>query len=162
MKFATKNKTCPSLNLGFDNKLIEEVEANKFRGLQIDKNLNWKKHIEYIIPKPSCMLRHEDSHIPLMTIDTLKLAYFTYFNSVLSYGLIFWGNSRDSNKVFCIQKKIIRIMAGVKSRVSCRKLFRPLASEFILCLLLFVVENLDKFQRNTDVHNLNTWRNGKK
>jgi hypothetical protein len=54
-------------------------------------------------------------------------------------------------------------MAGVKSRVSCRKLFwkfnlLPLASEFILCLLSYVVENLDKFKRNTDVHNLNTRR----
>jgi hypothetical protein len=52
-------------------------------------------------------------------------------------------------------------MAGVKSRVSCRKLFwkfniLPLANEFILCLLSFVVENLDKFKRNADVHNLNT------
>jgi hypothetical protein len=52
-------------------------------------------------------------------------------------------------------------MAGVKSRVSCGKLFQkfnilPLASEIILCLLPYVVENLDKFQRNTDVHNLNT------
>jgi hypothetical protein len=52
-------------------------------------------------------------------------------------------------------------MEGVKSRFSCRKLFwkfhiLPLASEFILCLLSFVVENLDKFQINTDAHNLNT------
>jgi hypothetical protein len=98
-----------------------------------------------------------------MTMNTLKLVYFAYFNSVLSYGLIFWGNSTDINKVFYIQKKIIRIMAGVKIRVSCRKLFRkfnvlPLPSEFVLCLVSFVVENLDKFQRNTDVHNLNTRR----
>jgi hypothetical protein len=54
-------------------------------------------------------------------------------------------------------------MADVKSRVSCRKLFwkfniLPLASEFILYLLSFEAENLDKFQRNTDVHNLNTRR----
>jgi hypothetical protein len=52
-------------------------------------------------------------------------------------------------------------MAGVKSRVCFRKSFwkfniLPLASEFVLCLLSFVVENLDKFQRNTNVHNLNT------
>jgi hypothetical protein len=54
-------------------------------------------------------------------------------------------------------------MAGVKSRVYCRNLFwelniLPFASEFILCLLSFVVENLDKFQRYTDVHNVNTRR----
>jgi hypothetical protein len=39
MKFAAKNKTRPSLNIGFDNKLTE-VEANKVLGLQIDNNLN--------------------------------------------------------------------------------------------------------------------------
>jgi hypothetical protein len=32
----------------------------------------------------------------------------------MSYGVIFWGNSTDSKKVFSIQKKIIRIMTGVK------------------------------------------------
>jgi hypothetical protein len=101
--------------------------------------------------------------VPLMTINTLQLVYIAYFHSVLSYGLIFWGNSTDSSKVFYIQKKIIRIMASVKSRVSCRQLFQKfnilsLASEFILCLLSFVVENLGKFQRNTVAHNLNTRR----
>jgi hypothetical protein len=35
MRFAAKNNTCPTLNIGFDNKLIEEVEANKFLGLQL-------------------------------------------------------------------------------------------------------------------------------
>jgi multidrug resistance efflux pump len=75
-----------------------------------------------------------------MTIGTLKLVYFAYFHCVLSYWLIFWGNSTESNNVFYIQKKIIRIMAGVKSRVSGRRLLwkfniLPLASEFILCLL---------------------------
>jgi hypothetical protein len=88
--------------------------------------------------------------IPLMTMDTLKLVYFAYFHSVLSYGLIFWGNSTDSNKVFYIQKKIIRIMAGVKSSLSCRKFQKfnilPLASEFILCLLSFVVKNWRNFK----------------
>jgi hypothetical protein len=64
----------------------------------------------------------------------------------MSYGVIFWGNSTDSRKVFYIQKKIIRIMVGTKRRASCRELFKkfnilPLASEFLLSLLSFVVEN---------------------
>jgi hypothetical protein len=37
--------------MGFDDKTIEEVETIKFLGLQIDSNLNWKKHIHYIIIK---------------------------------------------------------------------------------------------------------------
>jgi hypothetical protein len=135
----------------------------QFLGLQIDNNLNWKRHIEYIIPKLSSACFTMRTNVPLMRVDTLKLVYYAYFHSVLSYELIFWGNSTDSNKIFIIQKKIIRIMAGVKSRASCRTLFQkfnilPLASEFIFCLLSFVVEHLDKFQRNTDVHKLNTRR----
>jgi hypothetical protein len=53
-----------------------------------------------------------------MKVDTYKLVYFTYLHSILLYGVIFWGNSTDSKKVFTFQKKIIRIMAGVKKEVS--------------------------------------------
>jgi hypothetical protein len=35
-----------------DDKTIEEVRTTKFLDLQAD-NLNWKTHIEYIIPKPT-------------------------------------------------------------------------------------------------------------
>jgi hypothetical protein len=79
----------------------------------------------------------------------------------MSYGIIFWVNSTDSKRVFIIQKKIIRIIAGVKRRVSCRHLFRkfnilPLASEFLLSLLSFIVGNMEKFQTNSNIHNINT------
>jgi hypothetical protein len=42
----------------------------------------------------------------------------------MSYGIIFWRNSMDSKKEFYIQKKIIRIMAGIKRRAHCRELFK--------------------------------------
>jgi hypothetical protein len=52
-------------------------------------------------------------------------------------------------------------MAGVKRRVSCRELFRkfnilPLASEFLLSLLCFIVDNMEKFQTKSDIHSINT------
>jgi hypothetical protein len=61
---------------------------------------------------------------PVLKTDTLKLVYFAYFHSIMSYGVIFWENSTNSKRVFNIQNKIIRIMAGVKRRVSCRELFK--------------------------------------
>jgi hypothetical protein len=54
---------------------------------------------------------------PLLKMDTLKLIYIAYFHSIMSYGVYFWENSSDSKIVFNIQKKIIRIMAGVKTGV---------------------------------------------
>jgi hypothetical protein len=47
------------------------VEANKLLGLQIDNSLNWKKHIEKIIPKLSSACFAMRTVIPLMTIDTV-------------------------------------------------------------------------------------------
>ena len=43
---------------------------------------------------------------------TLKLIYYTFFHSFMSYGIIFWGNLSHSSIIFRIQKKAIRIMEG--------------------------------------------------
>jgi hypothetical protein len=96
-----------------------------------------------------------------MKTETLKLVYFAYFHSIVSYGIIFWGNSTDSKKVFYIQNKFIIIMAGTKRRASYREFFKkfntlPLASKFLLSLLSFVVYNLETFQTNSDIHNIST------
>jgi len=58
-----------------------------------------------------------------VTINTVKMLYYSYFHSIMTYGLFFWGNSPDSIKIFRLQKKIIRIMIGCRSKDSCRKLF---------------------------------------
>jgi len=76
----------------------------------------------------------------------------------MSYGIIFGGNSTDSKSLFYIQKKIIGTMAGTKRRASCRELFKkfnilPLAGEYLLSLSSFLVDDTEKFQRNSDIHN---------
>jgi hypothetical protein len=40
-----------------------------------------------------------------MSQDTLTTIYFSYFHSILSYGIIFWGNSAHSSNIFKIQKE---------------------------------------------------------
>ena len=81
-----------------------------------------------------------------MSASSLKLIYYALFHSVMSYGLIFWGNSSHSSIIFRIQKKAIRIMEGCGNRVLCRNLFKklqifPLTSQYMLSLLTFVVQN---------------------
>jgi hypothetical protein len=82
---------------------------------------------------------------------------YVYFHSILSYGIIFCGNSAYSSNIFKIQKRIIRIIM----RGSCRQLFRnlkilPLKSQYIFSLLLFVAENRDLYESNSEIHNINT------
>jgi hypothetical protein len=73
----------------------------------------------------------------------------------------FWGNSAGVDKVFKLQKRIVRIMAGFRSRCSCRGLFKklgilPVPCRYIFSLMTFVVDNLGSFQTNLTVHGLNT------
>jgi hypothetical protein len=63
--------------------------------------------------------------------------------------------------IFTLQKRIVRIIAGVKSRNSCRNLFMrleilPHPCEYIFTLMNFVVNNQEHFQTNSAVHCVNT------
>jgi hypothetical protein len=56
-----------------------------------------------------------------------------------------------------MQKKIIRIMMGYRSRTSCRNLkILPLASQYIFLLMLFEVKSRDIFISVSEKHNSGT------
>jgi hypothetical protein len=40
------------------------------------------------------------------------------------YGIIFWGNSSNKQKIFKLQKRAIRIITGSTNKDSCRNLFK--------------------------------------
>jgi len=54
-----------------------------------------------------------------VNINTLKSIYYAHFYSSIKYGIIFGGISSNSAKIFTLQKKIVRIMAGAQPRTSC-------------------------------------------
>ena len=84
------------------------------------------KHIYYIIPKLGSA-SYATRSVKLNTLHkTLRMIYYTYFHFIMNYGLLLWGCSSDSAKIFRLQKYIIRIMLGCRSRDSCRKLFKKL------------------------------------
>jgi hypothetical protein len=45
---------------------------------------------------------------------------FACFHSVMEYYIMFWGNLSNSKIIFSVQKKIVRIIAVTKPRISCR------------------------------------------
>ena len=51
------------------------------------------EHIEQVLNKmcTACYALSNIKHIVL--IDTLRVIYFTLINSIISYGIIFWGSS---------------------------------------------------------------------
>jgi hypothetical protein len=95
-----------------------------------------------------------------MSQEVMKLVYYACFYPSLSYGVIFWGNSIDETKIFQMQKVASRIITGSKARDSCRGSFRNLKVvqfhlQYILSLLLFVVDNTSMHNLNSEIHNIN-------
>ena len=46
MVFTPRNKIVNDVNIMIHNEKIERVYTTKFLGVQIDAQLNWKRHIE--------------------------------------------------------------------------------------------------------------------
>jgi hypothetical protein len=79
----------------------------------------------------------------------------------MEYGIIFWGVSVESKRIFQQENRIIGIMTGSTSRISCRMLFwkleiLTLTSQYILSLMRFLSSNFETYTFNTSVHNINT------
>jgi hypothetical protein len=57
-----------------------------------------------------------------MSEDKLRLRYYSYFHSLITYGIVFWRNSSHSIHVFRLQKRITRIIIGSNPKDFCRLL----------------------------------------
>jgi hypothetical protein len=68
-----------------------------------------------------------------------------------------------SIRIFRIQKRVIRSMVGVSSRMSCRQLFKELniltlASSYIFEVTCFIRKYCQSLEQNSKVHQYNTQR----
>ena len=86
---------------------------------------------------------------------------FSYAHSIMSYGIIFWGNSSHSEEIFKVQKRIIRIIMNLSKYTSCRQPFKelnilPVPSQYIISVLLFLIKNKDQFMTDSQIHKITT------
>jgi hypothetical protein len=100
MQFIIKYSSLADLNVGYDNKQISNTSTLSFLGIVIDNTLSWKSHVYMIVPKLSAASYAVRVLKPFMSQDISKMIYLFCFRSILSYGLIFWGNSSSSNNIF--------------------------------------------------------------
>lgn len=145
-----------NINVSYKGNQIHEVDATKFLGITIDKQLNWKAHIADLSKKLSSSAYVLLKLAPVVNRDALLTAYHGLAASVLRYGVIFWGNSTDAKIAFKAQKRCIRAMFGLKKTDSCKPFFDnykilTLPSLYIFEVALFVRYNPQLFLRISDV-----------
>jgi hypothetical protein len=123
VKFAAKS-TSSEITVSYHNNAILSSLNVKFLGIVIESSCNQKAYIAQLLPKlcKACSLMRV---IKLtMSIETLKIVYSSYFHFLITYGIIFWDNSSFSMQILRIQKRIIRVMSGLRPRDSCREAFK--------------------------------------
>ena len=103
--FATKRNMIIDFKIGFNNNFIASSASTKFLGMTINNNLNWNDHVDSITKKLSkaCYMRRNAKIC--MSTSSLIMIYYAFFHSIMSYGIIFWGNSSHSSSIFRLQKK---------------------------------------------------------
>ena len=101
----------------------------KFLDLHLGNQITWKNHIQLFLRKCSsaCFL--------VMWLCSVKLIYYADFYLIVKYGVIFWSNQQNINKMFTVQKRIVRIMLGLGYRSSCRAWFKRLAILTVPCFI---------------------------
>jgi hypothetical protein len=133
----------------------------RFLDLILDDTLSWKKHIEQLMGK-LCSACYALWNIrSVVSQDTLKIVCFAHIHSLLSYGIIFGGNSSYAKKVFMIPKKSIRIITNSKPTDSCRQHFKNLKimtmyCQYIYSLMPHTVNNKQLYTPNSEIHKYRT------
>lgn len=83
----------------------------------------------------------------VLSIGTLWMICFADFYFVIKYGIIFGGYSAYTDRIFILQKRIVKIKAAIGCRSTCGRLFKkldilPIPCQYIFSLMMLVVVKL--------------------
>jgi hypothetical protein len=89
------------------NSVITSINCTKFLGVNIESALSWKDHITELSLRLNKACYAVRAIEPFMSLDTMKMICYSCVHSILSYDIIFWGNSHLNGSIFKIQKRIM-------------------------------------------------------
>jgi hypothetical protein len=90
-------------------------------------------------------------------LEIVRTLYYAYFQSLSSYGLIFWSNSVNVKLIFKLQKRAIRAMTQVPKTTSCKQIFKslrilPLPSLYRYQTLIYIKSSSNNIATNSGLH----------
>jgi hypothetical protein len=106
MQFITKTSSLINVNIMHGNKEIVNICNTQFLGLTLDNTFSWKTHMDKVMPKLSSVCFAIRTIKPFLPQESLKMVYYSYFHSIMTYGLIFWWNS-------CYKKELLDVWWGL-------------------------------------------------
>ena len=124
MLFHTTNKHVKCPDIYIDAIKIDFTDEFNFLGLILDKNLNWKSHVNFIGKKISKTVGIMTKLKNFLPVHALYNIYNALILPHLNYCSSIWG--WQSHNLFKIQKKAIRIITKSRYNAHTNKLFKEL------------------------------------
>jgi hypothetical protein len=161
MQFYTNHHKKLDLQILVNDLIVTNATNIRFLGLQLDNKLTWNAYSHELKTKLNKACYAIRAIKPLVSQNVLITIYYSYFHSVLKYGVMFWGSSAITGDIFKVQKRAIRIITNRCRRESCRPLFKHLKiltvfSQYIFSVLVFMTNNMNLFIFNREIHSINT------
>lgn len=161
VKFVLPNVKSLNHDVMLNNEKLEFVDSTVFLGITLDAKLQWNVHIKSLSGRLSSAAYAVWKIRQLTDVATSRLVYFSYFHSVMSYGILLWGGAADFQSIFILQKRAIRAIYKLRRRDSLRELFKEIniltvPCQYIYEVIMYARRNLDQFTKNSDNHNYNT------
>jgi hypothetical protein len=147
----------------FTDESINTTNECKFLGVTVDCKLQWTSHIEQLCSRLGSAVFAIKKIKDICDTKTAKTVYFSYFHSVMTYGVLVWGGGADFSRAFILQKRAIRSILGMQPRDTCRNAFKDLgiitlAGAYIQECVLFARRNLTNTPLNSHHHAYETRR----
>lgn len=164
MNFFNRRPILSPFNVNFGNCSLNFCKVTKFLGTYIDGDMSWRSHLNYVARKVNrgfyAILQLKSS----LDIRNLLNVYYALIHSVLSYTIVLWGNATNWERIFVLQKRVVRLIFDLKTTDSCRPYFEKyriltLPSLYIYSCIVYVKKSLSIHGTVSQGHHYPT-RNG--
>ena len=137
------------------------VTSVKFLGVNLDRGLRWDAHTDQLSQKLIKNIYILCNLGECMTGTVLRQVYFSLCHSHISYAIIAWGHAARAGRVFRLQRRAVRMIAGLGYGDYCREAFRQnriltLPCIFILETLCYMHTNIGAYITHDSIHDYNT------
>lgn len=161
IRFVLPNVQGNDCDILLNGKKLEFVKETTFLGITVDEKLQWGPHITSLAGRLSSAAYAVWKIRQLTDIDTARLVYFSYFHSIMSYGILLWGQAADIDSIFILQKRAVRAIYKLGRRESLRERFKEINIMTVPCQIIyenimFVRKNLHLFGKVSDRHKYQT------
>ena len=94
------------------------VDSAKYLGVNISKNLSWKRHVDVVCKKANSTLAFLQRNIPCCPREIKVQCYQTYVRPIVEYAAIVWSpyTKCDTVRVESVQRRAARFVTGQYQR----------------------------------------------